>query len=99
MSKGIFENCEDNELCKICMANPSSIDHRLNQFPSITTKEPCPTCDDCKELWLKKLSEFLIGKDNGSGIYTYEDGIVKEISEEEWMNMYPDTFPLRYARS
>jgi hypothetical protein len=86
------------ELCRICCDNTASMDDRLTQFPGFTVKEPCPTCDECKELWLKKLSEFLKENNEGSGIYTYSNGRVKEISEDEWMDSNPNASPLRYGK-
>ena len=89
------------ELCTICKNNNASIDSRLTQYPGITLKEPCPTCDNCKEFWLSSLSDYMkkSGNDEDSGIYTFADGAVKYISENEWFSKYPHALPLRYKFS
>ncbi len=87
------------ELCKICKINMPSCDNRLIKYAPLTIKEPCPTCDNCKEFWLKSVSEFIGSKnDKGGGIYTFEDGTVKEISEEEWIKENPHEKALRYYK-
>ncbi len=87
------------ETCKICNTNPSSIDYRLMKFSPLLIKEPCPTCEHCKEFWLKTVSQFIDSKKNyGSGIYTYENGAVKEISDEEWNKENPQAEALRYHK-
>lgn len=42
------------------------------------------------------LSDELVERSRGSGIFVREDGQTKEISEEEWRKRYPDRDPVRY---